>query len=265
MEITEIMAQLSKEWDLSEIKYRPGASIMSSPDDIRVSALAYIDARMVMERLDEVVPGNWSFSWEVVPTPDNSVVVKGRLTVLGRVAEDVGQAAHEEEAWKAAVSDALKRCAVHFGIGRFLYFLPRVWVKGKRVGKSITFADVNDVYRTMLKAVKQKKKPAEIQGDHEVVQHPVDASSVDIPAPTVSVPKPQSHKPQITCEVCRKPLNGMIVGKQVFGAMQWKKVCDEHFGRVLCAMHANEVLKTEGKPANVKEIGSAQVNMEMEK
>src|SRR5205823_8806255 len=54
--------------------------------------------------------------------------VKGRLTVLGVTKCDAGEAAAEDEPLKAAVSDALKRCAVHFGIARYLYYLPQIWV-----------------------------------------------------------------------------------------------------------------------------------------
>jgi hypothetical protein len=48
--------------------------------------------------------------------------------VLGVTKSSIGQGQDPEKAKqedvekvKAAVSDALKRCAVHFGIGRFLY------------------------------------------------------------------------------------------------------------------------------------------------
>lgn len=92
----------------------------------KARALAYIDARSVMRRLDAVVgPGNWSFDFDVM-SPDCKMV-KGRLTVLGVTKCDAGEAAAEDEVLKSAVSDALKRCGVHFGIGRYLYYLPQVW------------------------------------------------------------------------------------------------------------------------------------------
>ena len=93
----------------------------------RALALAYIDARAVMRRLDEAVgPGNWSFDYEVQDAPDCRRV-KGMLTVLGVLRCDAGEADKEGEPLKSAVSDALKRAAVHFGVGRFLYLLPTVW------------------------------------------------------------------------------------------------------------------------------------------
>jgi hypothetical protein len=106
--------------------------------------LPYIDARSVMRRLDAVVgPSGWSYDFELLRSdggqgtedrPGSSVsrlpspvFVKGRLTVLGVTKCDAGEAGPEDEPLKSAVSDALKRCAVHFGIGRYLYYLPRTW------------------------------------------------------------------------------------------------------------------------------------------
>jgi len=52
------------------------------------------------------------------------MVVECTLTVLGVSKVDVG---FGEDA-KAAFSDAFKRVGVKFGIARYLYDLPKVWV-----------------------------------------------------------------------------------------------------------------------------------------
>ncbi len=98
-------------------------------DRERALMLAHVDARSVMDRLDAICPNEWTFEITVVqgaalPT------VKGRLTVLGVTREDIGEANSTDvkPSLKTAASDALKRCAVHFGIGRYLYDLPRQWV-----------------------------------------------------------------------------------------------------------------------------------------
>ncbi|MCA1572759.1 MAG: hypothetical protein LC798_21195 [Chloroflexi bacterium] len=51
-----------------------------------------------------------------------------RVTVNGVTRSDVGMPSSQEPI-KGAYSDALKRAAVHFGIGRELYELPRIYVK----------------------------------------------------------------------------------------------------------------------------------------
>jgi hypothetical protein len=102
------------------------------PDTIRQrddkgTPIRYIDARTVIDRLNSVCPGEWHFETELLSAPTGEKgskwVFKGRLTVCGCVHEDVGVNDNENyfDPPKAAVSDALKRCAVHFGIGIELY------------------------------------------------------------------------------------------------------------------------------------------------
>lgn len=94
----------------------------------RGMALAYIDARDVMERLDTVcgVAG-----WQCRYSHAN-----------GKTVCDIGIRCGDEWIWKAdgagdsdieaekgALSDAFKRAAVRWGIGRYLYDLPSPWVE----------------------------------------------------------------------------------------------------------------------------------------
>jgi len=122
MEFTrEVLEALGAPFPDDEIEFLPRAT-----SNGKALGLPYIDARSVMRRLDAVLgPGNWSFDFDLL-SPDGKMV-RGKLTVLGVTKCDAGEAATEDEILKSAVSDALKRCAVHFGIGRYLYYLPRLW------------------------------------------------------------------------------------------------------------------------------------------
>lgn len=95
----------------------------------RVQLVPYVDARDVQDRLDEVAGvGGWSFELEPIVVAGNELqVARGRLTILGVTKDDVGTASNFE-ASKGCASDALKRAAVQFGIARYLYRLPPVWV-----------------------------------------------------------------------------------------------------------------------------------------
>lgn len=98
-------------------------------------ALAFIDARDVMERLDEVCgPAGWQ----------NRYMIEGTKTVC-----EIGIKCGDEWIWKAdgagdsdmeaekgALSDALKRAAVRWGIGRYLYDLDTPWVDIEKKGNS---------------------------------------------------------------------------------------------------------------------------------
>lgn len=97
-------------------------------DGTAALALAYLDARDVMDRLDLVCgQHNWQDSF--------AETAKGRvLCKIGiKVGDDwvwksdgAGETAVEGE--KGGISDALKRAAVHWGVGRYLYRLGAPWV-----------------------------------------------------------------------------------------------------------------------------------------
>ena len=91
----------------------------------QIGELSYITARQVMDRLDEVFGVfGWQVKFEALD-PRNvkcslSVNVDGEWITK----EDFGFSDNEsstDSGIKGAASDALKRAAVHFGIGRFLY------------------------------------------------------------------------------------------------------------------------------------------------
>lgn len=98
----------------------------------RALAVAFIDARLIQDRLDEVLGvENWEDGYEVLP--DGSVVCTLRCNIGGRWISktDVGSPSDQPDGGdrlKAAFSDALKRAAVKFGVGRYLYRLPAAWV-----------------------------------------------------------------------------------------------------------------------------------------
>jgi hypothetical protein len=88
-------------------------------DKPRTGALivSYIDARLVFERLNLVCPHLWQEP-EYIDTRHGLMCA---LTVDGLTRRDVG-----EGDGKALHSDALKRTAVHFGVGVSLYAIPQI-------------------------------------------------------------------------------------------------------------------------------------------
>jgi hypothetical protein len=96
-------------------------------DGAKALALAYLDARDVMERLDEVCgPAGWSTYNE--ETPRGRVLCKLSILVEGEwVTKTDGAGDTAVEGEKGGISDALKRAAVQWGVGRYLYDLNSVW------------------------------------------------------------------------------------------------------------------------------------------
>lgn len=113
-----IAKRLKTPFKPERVKFRPQGTAGS---DGKVTVLAYIDARAVMDRLDEAVgPGNWSF--ELRPVPGMNTAMMGALTIHGVTKMDMGDAGDIEKE-KSMASGALKRAAVQWGVGRYLYGL----------------------------------------------------------------------------------------------------------------------------------------------
>lgn len=96
--------------------------------------VAYVDARQVMDMLDEALgPENWQDHYREVA---GNVYCDLKIKVDGEwvTKSDCGaESSFEKE--KGQASDAFKRAAVKWGIGRFLYRLPMVKTKSVETGK----------------------------------------------------------------------------------------------------------------------------------
>ena len=106
-----------------------------SQDKTKATLLAYIDARDVMERLDKACGfENWQCRY---PLSDSGLLVcEIGIRVNGEwLWRSNGAGDTQVEAEKGKCSDAFKRAAVLWGIGRYLYGLPSPWVQIDQHGK----------------------------------------------------------------------------------------------------------------------------------
>lgn len=120
-----IQAALADPFPSKEIGFKPIAVRGDS-----ALALAYIDARSVMGRLDSVVGiENWKDEYDPIPE-GVACHLSIRFGTEWVRKSDFGSFSDQKargDQFKAAYSDALKRAAVKWGIGRYLYDLPRQW------------------------------------------------------------------------------------------------------------------------------------------
>lgn len=149
----------------------------------------YIDARLVIERLNLVIPD----AWEDEYVRDGNLLWC-RLTVAGVTRRDLG----EGYVGKGLVSDALKRAAVKFGIGISLYAMTKVMLnksdgyladdKGSLKMTAKGEARCRDLYRAWLAehGIKHFGQPldhgdaADAVGDTEAAdESPAPADAVD--------------------------------------------------------------------------------------
>jgi hypothetical protein len=120
-------------WDMLSEPFLPEELLWRveelSDDKKRALVAPHVTYWAVLDRLDEAVGiQGWQDSYELLQTPPaeapGNYAVKCRLIVMGISKEDLG----EGDSLRAAFSEALKRAAVKFGVGRFLYRLDKQWV-----------------------------------------------------------------------------------------------------------------------------------------
>ena len=142
------LEDLKKPFPPEKISWRIGATFKDTKKNKDFGmALAYIDARDVMDRLDEVCgAGFWGDSYKIygpwkVGDKDFGPRVICSINIVGdfqnednawtniNITKSDGAGDTDYEAEKGAISDAFKRAAVKFGIGRYLYSLKNIWVE----------------------------------------------------------------------------------------------------------------------------------------
>ncbi len=122
---TNILAELKKPFHPASVTWKPGTV---RKDQAAALALAYADLRAYQNRLDEVAGMDWSVTY----TPWGERIVC-HLTINGITRSSSGEADSQSERSEiggtAAEAQAFKRACAMFGLGRYLYNLPSVWVE----------------------------------------------------------------------------------------------------------------------------------------
>jgi len=119
-----LVAALSKE---IEYEVKPKA-VYARGEGFVALALGYISREHVQRRLDSACgAGNWQTQFTVIDKEKKVVECRMglRLAEVGdwvwKTDAGSGQGESEGDEWKGAYSDAFKRAATHWGVGRFLY------------------------------------------------------------------------------------------------------------------------------------------------
>ncbi len=120
-----------------DIEWKPGAV---TRDKKKGLAMAYITARAVQERLDEVFgPGNWKNEFRAGPEGGVLCRIYFKNDDGEWVWREDGADNTDVEAVKGGLSNSMKRAGAALGIGRYLYDMPAQWVPLNEKGR---FAEV---------------------------------------------------------------------------------------------------------------------------
>jgi hypothetical protein len=131
----EIIMRLREPFGSKDIDWKVQ---VTTQDKGRGMAAAYLDARAVQKRLDEVVG---AFNWKNVYSlwHNNSQICGISIFNAERnewVTKFDGAENSEIEPIKGGLSDSFKRAASAWGIGRYLYEMEGIWVDIESKGKS---------------------------------------------------------------------------------------------------------------------------------
>jgi hypothetical protein len=136
------LARLRDPFDAGDVEWRV-AQCGKGKTGYWARVLAYVTSRAIMARLDEVCgPENWCNEFRA--GPQGGVVCGISIFVAGRwVTKWDGADNTQVEAIKGGLSDAMKRSAVQWGVGRYLYDLDEGWAEicdksapGARIGQT---------------------------------------------------------------------------------------------------------------------------------
>lgn len=133
----DMFEALAAPFPADAVSWRVGST---NGDKTKGMALAFIDARDVMERLDAVCgPAGWQCRY---PHANGKTVCDVGIKVGDEwVWKADGAGDSDVEAEKGALSDAFKRAAVRWGVGRYLYHLASPWVAIEAKGRSHFITD----------------------------------------------------------------------------------------------------------------------------
>jgi len=141
---SDVQAALQKAFPVEAIQWKPQ---VTTRDKKKAMAAAFVDPRMYEDRLNEVCPDEWHMqvtlhnfaqvvekesTWNEKTT--KKMVIEGfvhavvALTVCGVTRTDVGESpANDPNAATSAVAQGFKRACSSFGLGRYLYSIPKLW------------------------------------------------------------------------------------------------------------------------------------------
>ena len=125
------LARLADPFPPSDIEWKPGAT---TRDKSKGLAMAYLTSRAVQQRFDDVCgPADWRNEFTEGPGGGVLCGIAVRVEREDGTAEWVtkwdGADNSQVEAVKGGLSGSMKRAAVQWGVGRYLYDLPATWVR----------------------------------------------------------------------------------------------------------------------------------------
>lgn len=165
----ELYEKLKEKFDEKDLEFRVGAT---NSDKTMGLALAYVSARAIQSRLDEVLGmENWKVSYREIK---NGFLCTLSIKINNEwIEKEDGAGVTDYESIKGGISNAFKRVASSgFGIGRYLYNARNSWYPIKKQGSGYIFAErpklqLNEEKESQPKA--ETRSEAKQQNNNEII------------------------------------------------------------------------------------------------
>jgi hypothetical protein len=174
----DLFEKLAEPFPPDAISWRVGST---NGEKTKGLALAYLDARDVMDRFDLVCgPAGWQCRYSHA---NGKTVCDIGLKCDGEwIWKADGAGDTDVEAEKGALSDAFKRAAVRWGIGRYLYGLPSPWIEIEPAGRSFKikkaeFAKLRSLLSSYTGVSSKSAAQAKKDKDFEYFKAKIDAAT----------------------------------------------------------------------------------------
>lgn len=170
----EVMKKLQEPFTPEEIEWRVGST---NKDKTKGLALAYVTNRAIQDRLDNVFG---AFGWK-----NEFKEWKGNGQLCGIsikngdewITKWDGADDSNMEAVKGGLSDSMKRAAYQWGIGRYLYKIPDIWMEIEQYGSSYKLKCKPQLPQSALP--EEYKKPT--SSPQKGLSHPEQSEAVSAP------------------------------------------------------------------------------------
>jgi hypothetical protein len=235
--LTETLKELRKPFHPSQVTWRPGAV---NAEGTKALGLAYADLRAYQNRLDEVCGLDWSVNY----TPWGERIIC-HLTISGITRSSTGepdsQSERSEIAGTATEAQAFKRACAMFGLGRYLYTMPSIWVEYSRESRYFTergkarleMIVANHYRRASEESASGAETPLTVEpGAPEVEMTPVNGAAVEQPGPTpasAAPNNPPANDPPDRAAELREEFDAL--GQRLYGT-QWAQVSQHNIERI---------------------------------
>jgi hypothetical protein len=227
----DLLHELQKPFHPSDVYWKPGNL---NKDQTKALAMAYADLRAYQNRLDEVCGLDWSASY----TPWGARIIC-HVTIAGVTRSSTGEADSREEkseiAGTAAEAQAFKRACSAFGLGRYLYHLPTMWVEYDAQSRQFTEqakAKLMGVVALHYRRAMESQAETEVSASTEEDGAETDEQRVPAPDPAVVLLRTQFDR----------------LGQELYGE-QWTQICQHNVERI-----------TEGQSGDLADLTVAQLN-----